>query len=149
MTSPIGFYVAAALAGIAFVVQQAANAKLRGALGSGLWAGFTNFAVGGLAVLVVIALLREAVPTPSAAGRAPWYAWIGGLLGALYIVGSVFLLPRIGAASLIALILVGQMLASLAFDHFGLMGVPVHAASVPRIVGAVLLIAGVGLISLF
>lgn len=149
MTSPIGFYLAAALAGAAFVVQQAANAKLRGALGSGLWAGFTNFAVGGLAVLVVIAILRESVPSLSAAGRAPWYAWIGGLLGALYIVGSVFLLPRIGAASLIALILVGQMLTSLAFDHFGLMGVPVHEANVPRIVGAVLLIAGVALISVF
>ncbi|WP_286159027.1 DMT family transporter [Methylobacterium sp. Leaf456] len=149
MTSPIGFYLAAMLAGVAFVVQQAANAKLRGALGSGLWAGFTNFAVGGIAVLVVIAILRESVPTISAAGRAPWYAWIGGGLGALYIVGSVFLLPRIGAASLIALILVGQMLASLAFDHFGLMGVPVHEANSFRIFGAVLLIAGVALISMF
>lgn len=149
MTSPNGFYLAAALAGVAFVVQQAANAKLRAALGSGLWAGFTNFAVGGIAVLAIIAILRETVPPLAAVGRAPWYAWIGGLLGALYIVGSVFLLPRIGAASLIALILVGQMLTSLAFDHFGLMGVPVHEASVPRIVGAVLLIAGVGLICTF
>ncbi|WP_342149577.1 DMT family transporter [Methylorubrum sp. SB2] len=149
MTSPIGFYLAAACAGVAFVVQQAANAKLRGALGSGLWAGFTNFAVGGIAVLVVIAILRESLPTLGAAGRAPWYAWTGGGLGALYIIGSVFLLPRIGAASLIALIIVGQMLASLAFDHFGLMGVPVHEANVFRILGAVLLIAGVALITLF
>ncbi len=149
MSSSIAFYAAAAVAGVAFVVQQAANAKLRGALGSGLWAGFTNFAVGGVAVLVLIALLRESVPPLAAAGRAPWYAWIGGLLGALYIVGSVFLLPRIGAAALIALILVGQMLTSLVFDHFGLLGVPVHEANVARIVGAVLLIAGVGLISAF
>lgn len=149
MPSQILFYLAAAFAGTAFVLQQAVNAGLRGALGSGVWAGLTNFVVGGIAVGLVILALREPMPSFEAAARAPWYAWAGGVLGALYIVGSVFLLPRIGTASLIALVILGQMLASLAFDHFGVLGVPVHEANWPRLAGGALLVAGVALICVF
>jgi bacterial/archaeal transporter family-2 protein len=149
LPSPIVFYLGAALAGCAFVVQQSVNAGLRGALGSGIWAGMTNFVVGGLAIGLVALALREPLPAWEAAARAPWYAWAGGLLGALYIVGSVFILPRIGAASLVALVILGQMLTALAVDHFGLLGVPAHEASWPRLAGAVLLVAGVGLLCAF
>lgn len=149
MPSQVVFYLAAALAGCAFVVQQAVNAGLRGALGSGLWAGVTNFVVGGFAVGFVALALREPLPAWEAVAKAPWYAWAGGVLGALYIVGSVFILPRIGAASLVALVILGQMLMALAFDHFGLLGVPVHAANWPRLAGAALLVAGVGLLCAF
>lgn len=142
----IGLYGAAALAGVAFVVQQAVNAGLRGAVGSGLWAGFVNFTVGGLAIGLVALALREPLPSLEAAARAPWYAWAGGLLGALYIVGAILLIPRIGAAAFVGLLIVGQMLMSLALDHFGLLGVPVHAANLPRLAGAVFLLVGVALI---
>jgi transporter family-2 protein len=145
----IGLYGAAALAGVAFVVQQAVNAGLRGELGSGLWAGFVNFTVGGLAVGLLALTLREPLPSLDAAARAPWYAWTGGLLGAVYVVGAIFLIPRIGAAAVVALLIVGQMLMSLALDHFGLLGVPVHEANLPRLGGALLLLSGVALICLF
>ncbi|MEH3118263.1 MAG: DMT family transporter [Methylorubrum populi] len=145
----IGLYGAAALAGTAFVVQQAINAGLKGALGSGLWAGFVNFAVGGLAIGLLALALREPLPSLDAAARAPWYAWTGGLLGALYVVGTIFLIPRLGAAAVVALLIVGQMLMSLALDHFGGLGVPVHEASLPRLGGALLLIVGVVLICAF
>lgn len=146
MLAQIGLYGAAALAGIAFVVQQAVNANLKGALGSGLWAGFVNFTVGGMAIGLLALALREPFPSLDAAARAPWYAWIGGLLGALYIVGAILLIPRLGAAAVIALLVVGQMLMSLALDHFGGLGVPIHALSAPRIGGALLLVIGVMLI---
>ncbi|MGH9647341.1 MAG: DMT family transporter, partial [Bryobacteraceae bacterium] len=56
------------------------------------------------------------------------------------------LLPRLGAATVIALIVAGQMIGSLAFDHFGLLGVPVHPANMVRLTGAALLVAGAILI---
>ena len=96
-------------------------------------------------------ILNCAANTPvtvEAVARAPWYAWLGGLLGALYIVGAVFIAPRIGAAALVALIVVGQMLTALAFDHFGILGIPVHAVSWARLAGAALLIAGAALVCL-
>ncbi|HEY8714285.1 MAG TPA: DMT family transporter, partial [Candidatus Acidoferrum sp.] len=70
------------------------------------------------------------------------------LFGAIYIAISILLVPRLGAAIVIGLIVAGQMLGSLAFDHFGLLGIPVHPASFPRLVGAALLITGVILIRL-
>lgn len=53
---------------------------------------------------------------------------------------------RLGAATTIALIVVGQMLGSLAFDHFGVLGIQAHPASLVRMAGAGCLILGVVLI---
>ena len=40
------------------------------------------------------------------------------------------------------------MIGALAFDHFGLLGIPIHAVTPPRLVGAALLVAGAALIRL-
>jgi bacterial/archaeal transporter family-2 protein len=56
------------------------------------------------------------------------------------------MVPRLGAAATLALIVVGQMLASLAFDQFGLLGLPQQSASLTRLAGAAFLILGVALI---
>jgi transporter family-2 protein len=55
-------------------------------------------------------------------------------------------LPRLGAATVLALIVVGQMLGALAFDHFGLLGLPQHPASLARLAGAAFLLFGVVLV---
>jgi bacterial/archaeal transporter family-2 protein len=75
-------------------------------------------------------------------------SWTGGIFGAIYIAISILLLPRLGAALVVALIVLGQMLGALAFDHFALLGVPENPVSLTRVVGAALLIAGVVLIRL-
>jgi transporter family-2 protein len=56
--------------------------------------------------------------------------------------------PRLGAASTIALVVAGQMLASLVFDHFGLLGLARHPATPARGLAAALLIAAVLLMRL-
>ena len=58
------------------------------------------------------------------------------------------MVPRLGAATVLALIVVGQMLGSLAFDHFGLLGLAQHPVSPIRLAGAALLILGAVLIRL-
>jgi transporter family-2 protein len=52
----------------------------------------------------------------------------------------------LGAATFLALAVVGQMLAALVIDHFGLFGLPPQAASPARAAGVALLIAGVILV---
>jgi transporter family-2 protein len=64
----------------------------------------------------------------------------------VYVVIIIVLLPRLGTATVIALFVLGQMIASLAFDNFGVFGVPKHPADMTRIAGALLLVAGVFLI---
>jgi bacterial/archaeal transporter family-2 protein len=138
----------AVAAGISLVVQQALNANLRGALGSAAWSGFTSYLVGTICMALLAIALRDPVPSASVAARIPWWAWSGGLFGAIFIGLAILLIPQIGAATFFALLVTGQMLASLAFDHFGLLGVPVQPASLVRLAGAAFLILGVVLIRL-
>lgn len=145
----LGLYLVALLGGGAFVLQQTVNASLRSAIGSPFWAGLTNFVVGAVALSALLLAVREPIPSLQIAARAPWYAWAGGLLGALYIVGTILLFPRLGAATVVGLFIVGQILSSLAFDQFGLLGVPVREVGIARLLGAVLMIVGVGLVCAF
>lgn len=144
----LGGYLLALAAGISFVFQQAVNANLRTELGSPWWAGFVSYLGGTIVMLAVALALREPAAWSSAAVQGRWLSWSGGFFGAVYIAVSIFLLPRFGAATVIGLIVAGQMLGSLAFDQFGLFGLQIHAISPVRALGAVFLVAGVVLVRL-
>ena len=70
----------------------------------------------------------------------------GGVFGAIFIGLGIFLVPQIGAATFIALVITGQMFASVAFDHFGWLGLTQHPIDTARLIGVALLIGGVVLI---
>ncbi|MDR3555386.1 MAG: DMT family transporter [Syntrophobacteraceae bacterium] len=133
-------------AGVSFVVQQALNSNLRGCLGSASWAAFVSYLGGVITMLIVLLAMREPWLSAESVSRSSWWLWTGGFFGAVYIVISIILLPRLGAATVVALIVTGQMISSLVFDHFGILGVAHHPVSLVRLTGAVLLVAGVVLI---
>lgn len=133
------------IAGAATALQAGVNSQLRFGLGNPFQAGLISFAVGTL-TMAVIALpqgLRWDVATMT---RLPWWVWMGGVLGAYFVTVTVLLAPRLGASTLMGLMLTGQMLTALALDHYGLLGFPAQRLSAPRVIGVVLLIAGVLLI---
>lgn len=136
----------ALLAGGSIVVQQALNANLRTALGSAAWSGFTSYFVGVVSMSLLALVLRDPIPSASVAARVPWWGWSGGLFGAIFIALAIVLVPRLGAGTFIALLVTGQMLASVAFDHFGWMGLAQRPLDLPRSIGVVLLVGGVVLI---
>lgn len=134
------------LAGASVALQQVLNASLRAHLGSPWWAGSASYLVG-LAAMLAAALLAPGPRfTEAFPGAAPWTAWTGGLFGAVFIGIAILMLPRLGAATTLALIVVGQMTASLAFDHFGILGIQQQPATLVRMAGAVCLILGVVMI---
>lgn len=133
-------------AGTSVALQQVLNARLRTELGSPWWAGFASYFVGALAMLAIIVASGEPRLSGAMAARASWPSWTGGIFGAIFIGTAILMVPRLGAATVLALIVVGQMLGSLAFDHFGLLGVPQHPANLTRLAGAVLLLLGVVLV---
>jgi len=133
-------------AGVSLVVQQALNANLRLAVGSAVWSGFTSYLVGTICMALFAIATREPMPAADVTGKVPFWAWSGGLFGAVFIGLAILLIPRIGAATFFTLLVTGQMLASLCLDHFGLLGVPVHPVSLVRFAGAACLIMGVVLI---
>jgi bacterial/archaeal transporter family-2 protein len=132
-------------AGIALVVMQALNAGLGVQLASPLWAGLANYIVSAATIGVVLVVFREPWPL-AAAGRVSPQFWLGGAFGTLYVLASIFMLRRLGAGTLVALLVAGQMIGSLVVDHFGLFGVKVHPIDMTRMAGAALLVGGVLLI---
>lgn len=133
-------------AGFCIVIQQALNANLRTELNSAVWAGFASYAVGVMCMIAVMVIMREPIPSAAVAARIPWWAWSGGAFGAIFIALAIVMVPQIGAATFIALLVTGQMLMSIVFDHYGWLGLAQRSIDLPRVIGVVLLIAGVVLI---
>lgn len=132
--------------GVSVVVQQVLNANLRNAIGSAAWSGLISYAVGLACMILLTLALRDPVPSAAVAARIPWWAWSGGVFGAIFIALAILLIPQLGAATFIALLFTGQMLASIAFDHYGWLGLEQRSIDLPRLIGVALLIAGAVLI---
>jgi len=145
-TSYLACCLAVVGAGAGVALQQVLNANLRGQLQSPWWAGVVSFFVGSLVILT--AALASSPPRLSGAfqGASSWISWTGGVFGAIFIATAILTVPRLGAATVLALLVVGQMVASLTLDHFGILGLAKHSASPTRLFGAALLIVGVVLI---
>lgn len=138
--------VLALAAGASVVTQQGLNAHLRVALNSAVWSGFASYAVG-LACMGLLAIaLRDPLPSLATMARVPWSAWSGGVFGAIFVGLAIALVPQLGAATFIALLVAGQMLASVRIDHFGWLGLAQRQLDGPRLIGVALLVAGVVLI---
>jgi transporter family-2 protein len=135
--------------GMAIAAQALINARLKVFAGNPILAATVSFAVGLIALLPVLAVQPSGSVSGHSLGSAPWWAWIGGALGASYIVVSIYAAPRIGAAALLSAVVLGQLSFSLVADHFGFFGISAHAVNAPRLVGVVLVTAGVVLVRMF
>ncbi len=144
------FVLQVAIAGALIPVQSSVNAQLGRVVGHPLGAAMMNFIVG-LAVLITMsAVLRAPFPTPARLSEAPFWMIVGGgVMGSFFVFTALFLTPKLGAATLVAGIMAGQIVGSLVIDHFGLFGLPQHEVNVGRIAGVLLLIAGVVLVRKF
>lgn len=142
--SAVFLYVLVIGAGISVALQQVLNANLRFTLESPWWAGFVSYFVG--TMMMLIAGLVTGAPQLGKAAQAPLPTWFGGVFGAIFIGIATLMVPRLGAATVLALIVVGQMLGALLFDHFGLLGLQQQPITLTRLLGVALLIAGVMLV---
>src|SRR6202047_5530314 len=122
MPNMLFFSILTILAGASVAVQQVLNASLHLALNSAAWSGFASYFVGVACMALLALALRDPIPSVAVAERIPWWAYSGGLFGAIFIGAAIFLVPQLGAATFIALLIAGQMIASVTFDHFGWLG---------------------------
>ena len=131
--------------GAVLPLQGLVNARLAGALHGPVMAAFVSFLVGSVALGAW--LLAARTPwgaTPDA--RFPAWIWIGGVLGAVYVAVFTLLIPRVGAAAAICLAVLGQVLASLLLDHYGVLQAQ-RPVDWTRAAGALLVLAGVVLVA--
>jgi transporter family-2 protein len=123
-------------------IQATFNARLGTLLKNPFYGTLTNFFVGLAAVLLLLSVLRPELPTLKQVTAVPPYLFLGGFIGVMLVTTLVITVPKIGAANAIMALVVGQLLISMLIDHNGWLGVPEHAVSLTRLLGALLLLAG-------
>ena len=133
--------------GIAFAFQSPINASLARRTGA-VQASAVSFAVGALALFCVSAIIAALAQRQFLGGvaGAPWWMFVGGLIGAVFVTTMTFLVPRLGAAGLIAGIIAGQLIGSMLIDQLGLFGLERNTITGPRFIGAALLLGGAALV---
>lgn len=131
-----------ACAGGGVALQGAINARI-GALASPMAGALLNFAVG-TAVLAPLALsgVLGRIQWQGFA-RAPWWAYLGGLFGALFVTTVILAVPRIGAALTFGAVICAQLTVATILDTYGLLGMAVTPLNGWRIAGLAFLLVGV------
>ena len=137
------FALLAVGAGACIAMQASANGKFRENLKSPEYAAFFSICGTFLTAVVAMLVLRPVAPSAAALRETQWWNWIGGPLGALIVLAGAALTQRLGAAAFIALVVGGQLLCSLMLDHFALMGLSEQPVTAGRVLGALLVMAGV------
>ena len=142
-------WIFAFVAGTLITCQVGSNSQLKKSLGQPLPSLLVNYAVGIGSVLLYSLLKQVPIPSGAKAFQTPWWGWLGGLFGAVYGLAAIVLASQLGAATLTALVVTGQLLCSVILDHFGWLSFDVHPASWARIAGCALMVVGVVLIAKF
>lgn len=142
MTNLFILFILAVVAGASVTVQQVLNSNLRTALNSAAWSGFVSYFVGLICMAALALALRNPIPSLSEITRIPLWGFSGGLFGAIFIGLGIYLVPQLGAATFIVLLVTGQMMTSILIDHFGFFGVNKYPIDISRIAGAAFLIGG-------
>jgi transporter family-2 protein len=141
-------YLLAALAGLLSSTQSGANGELGRVLGNPFSVGLVSLSISLLFTLAVGLLARNGDSWGfGQLALAPWWAWVGGICGAIFVLSQPLAAPRLGAALYIGITISASVITSVLLDHFGLLGFSQHPASIGRIIGAALMIAGVSLIA--
>ncbi|KSV93217.1 DMT family transporter [Sinorhizobium sp. GL28] len=139
------FVPMALVAGGLLAVQAGANAQLSKAVGSPFAATTLQLAIG-TGLLFLVALFTGTLAVLGAVPRAEWWHLIGGTASAVYVVSTIVLFPRLGAVVSVGLFIAGQMLASLALDSFGLLGVVQTGLRAGAAAGTLVVLIGVGMV---
>lgn len=138
MQWPVLAFIIGCLIPFQGIITQALSKKLEHPYG----AAFINF-LGGLLVFLIAILITSLNTFPyKKLTQLPWYLYMGGVIGSLFIFGALFSLPRVGATTFFGLIVIGQLLMTVFVDHYGLFGIPVYKIDGFRMLGIALLIMG-------
>ncbi|NZA26633.1 DMT family transporter [Luteimonas sp. SJ-92] len=141
----VGGLLLAVAVGVLLPLQALINARLGHATQGPLFASFASFLVGTLVLGAALIATRTPWPSTQMLGAQPPWVWLGGAIGALYVLSATVLVPRIGAAALICLVVFGQVAGSLLFDHYGVLNAA-RPVDPWRLAGAVLVALGAAMV---
>lgn len=137
------------ICGTLIAAQGAINGRLAGGVGGPIQAALISFSIGWVALLAVNIALGHKVPSIGQTFTVPWWAWVGGLIGAVMVASSATAVPRIGVAAWVSAVIAGQLAAAVMYDQFGAFGQAVRPATPLRLLGIGFLVLGVYLVRRF
>jgi transporter family-2 protein len=132
-------------AGCLVGLQAPINSRLGISVGTAQ-AALISFTVGTLSLVLVASFWSGGLGELAHIREAPWWALLGGLLGAVYVTVALVAVRTLGASGLTAVVITGQLAISVVIDRFGLVGVTKQHVGFARILGLVLLAVGVALV---
>lgn len=133
-------------AGMLIAAQGAINGRLASHVGGPIQAALISFSVGWIVLFALNIALRHSIPAGQAVAAVPWWAWLGGALGAFMVAMAATAVPRIGVAAWVSAVIAGQLMAAVVYDQLGAFGQPVRDITWPRVAGVLMLAGGVYLI---
>ncbi|WP_411168124.1 DMT family transporter [Clostridium sp. MB05] len=144
------YYLLSLIAGFALTLQVGINGGLRLKLENPILSSLISFSVGALGLLVVFifSLLNGSTTCININNikNIKWWMLMGGLLGAFYILMTILVPPKIGFANMLSIVICGQIVLAVIFDHFGILGNEIHLITPIRIIGVMVLVLGVYII---
>lgn len=143
------FLALALLAGGMIPFQSAMNSQLGRSLQSPYFSALTVFVVAAIGLTIYNLASQQTVPTLVQFSGAPKWSYLGGVLGGSYILLIVICAPKLGIGNVTIMVLLGQILAAMLIDHFGLLNATLHPINWQRLIGVGLLIAGVYIVRRF
>ncbi len=133
-------------AGGAIAIQAGINARLGVELGNTMLGTGVAFAVACLVSMLVVVFQRAGMPSVDRLQAVPLYLWGGGIISAFGVGMFYFLIPRMGVGPMMSFALSGQIVLAVIASHFGWFDQPVKPMNLTRMMGLLILVAGVSLI---
>jgi transporter family-2 protein len=137
--------VGAGTSGSLLGIGSAANARLKGALHSPIAAAAINFIVGFIMLLLGMAIARTGLTGIQHWAIAPWWAFLGGLMGAAFVTLNTLTVPRLGLTTTTLTVVVSQLVMSLVMDQLGWFGIAPHPISSARMIAIIFLVVAIAL----
>ncbi len=140
-------YIAAAFGiGSAISFQPPINATMARELGSPLLASLISIFISLVFVTILWLSCGKGTGDLSQVKSLPWWVIIGGIIGVVFVAGSVVVAPVLGVAMFFVCVVAGQLIGSTLVDQFGAFGLTVKPLNMMKIIGICLVLIGAALV---
>jgi bacterial/archaeal transporter family-2 protein len=135
------------LVGALIPVQAILNTRLGKQTGGPMMGSMMSFIIGLICLFILnLSMNYSAVTQLKPAATSPWYLWLGGVIGAIFVGYITWVNQKQGMTLTFALVVSGQIFISLLMDHYGLLGSTIRTITLEKIIGVLLIIGGLVLV---
>ncbi len=133
--------------GIMVVIQGGINARLGVLLNNSLLATSTALTMSASLTLIAVLITVRQFPNMDQIREIPVYMWVtGGFISFFAVTLFYYIIPRVGISTAVTFGLAGQLIFAAIAGHFGWFNMPLDTITLKKVMGLIVMIAGVILI---